>query len=296
MLDVVTVRAPAKVNLALAVGAARADGYHPICSWMVTFDLFDELEVKRLLPDRFSRYAILWHADARRRSDIDWPITKDLAVRAHLALQRRLARPLPVQVRLEKRIPVGGGLGGGSSNAAAMLRALNELFDLRLRVADLADVGREIGADVPFLVHGGSAIVEGVGEEVSVHAHVPELHVVLAFPDARCPTADVYRRFDEGAAADLRASAVRALAAGAMGRRPRPEDLFNDLTAAAVGVAPAIGRCIAGIAEIAERPAHVSGSGSTIFVLCDDALHAEHLARAIEDRTGLPTVAVRSVG
>ena len=158
MPEKITISAPAKLNLALSVGFPNADGMHPICSWMVTVDLFDELELTRLENDRFSRYGIIWHAEAKRRSGINWPITTDLAVRAHLALEDRFRRRLPLQLKIEKRIPVGGGLGGGSSNAAAMLLAVNRLFELGLSVEELAGIGEGLGADVPFLVRGGSAI------------------------------------------------------------------------------------------------------------------------------------------
>src|SRR5206468_3336755 len=132
MTSGLTVQAPAKLTLALSVGPPDANRMHPIASWMVTVDFHDDLHLLRLPSGSFSRYAILWHKDAKRRSEINWSITKDLAVRAHLALEKYLKRDLPVQLRLEKRIPVGAGLGGGSSDAAAMLRAVNEVFDLGL--------------------------------------------------------------------------------------------------------------------------------------------------------------------
>ena len=287
----VIVHAPAKLNLALAVGPRDAGGMHPICSWMVTVNLYDDLAVKRLPADRFSRYAIIWHKDARRRGEIDWSITKDLAVRAHLALERRAQRKLPVQLKLEKRIPLGGGLGGGSSDAAAMLHAVNRLYDLGLAAEELAKIGAEIGTDVPFLVHGGSAIVEGLGDRLDRHAEVPELHAVVAFPEASCSTGEVYGRFDDLDPGPLRDGAVRALA-GALPQAPRGDGLFNDLAAAAVKIAPALADHLARLAEVAQRPAHVSGSGSSLFILCDDPLHTEHLAQAIEQRCGIPAVAV----
>ncbi|MHC5113604.1 MAG: 4-(cytidine 5'-diphospho)-2-C-methyl-D-erythritol kinase [Planctomycetota bacterium] len=292
-MDEIVVAAPAKVNLALAVGPVGADGYHEICSWMVTVDLCDELAVTRLAPGRLSRYAILWHEEARRRSEIDWSITDDLAVRAHLALERRAERGLPVQLKLSKRIPVGGGLGGGSSAGAAMLHAVNRLFALDVGVEGLADAGSTLGSDVPFLVHGGSAIVEGRGERVTTLPAMPDLDLLLVLPEARCPTAEVYRRFDDDAPGPLRADDVRAMASA--GRTPDPAEPFNDLATPAVSVAPPLGDVLERVATIAERPAHVSGSGSTVFVICDDPLHAQFLAEAVERETGLPAVAARGV-
>lgn len=291
MPETVTISAPAKLNLALSVGSPNADGMHPICSWMVTVDLFDELEVKRLEDDRFSRYAIIWHAEAKRRSEIDWPITMDLAVRAHLALEDRFRRRLPVQLKLQKRIPVGGGLGGGSSNAAAMLLAVNHLFELGLTPEELAEIGEGLGADVPFLVHGGSAIVEGLGQKLDHHDCPPDLHAVLVFPEALCPTGRVYSAFDELGSGSLQTKAVRLLA----GSPPQAEMLFNDLTAAAVRVAPALKRELERVGELAERPACVSGSGSSIFIICDEPIHASALAEAIESSLHLPAMAVSAV-
>jgi 4-diphosphocytidyl-2-C-methyl-D-erythritol kinase len=295
----VIARAPAKLNLALSVGPPEPGfgGLHPIASWMVTVNLYDDLTLTRLSPGALSRYAILWHKDARRRSEINWSMTSDLAVRAHLALEKHVGQVggLPVQMKLEKRIPVGGGLGGGSSNAAAMLRGLNDLFELNLSLDELAHVGRELGSDVPFLVHGGSAIVEGLGERITHHAphDTAIVHAVVAFPDVHCATPRVYQLFDEIGEATLRSDAVRAIAT----QRPRPADdaLFNDLAEAAMQAAPRLRDDVHSLAQLAERPAHITGSGSSIFVLCDDQMHAIALAEAIQQRGSLPAVAVRSV-
>lgn len=287
-----TVPSPGKLNLALAVGPRREDGLHPICSWMISINLADDVTLTRLPEDRLSRYAILWHEEARRRSDIDWSIRKDLAVRAHLALEQHLGRRLPVQMKLEKRIPVGGGLGGGSSNAAAMLRAVNRLFELGLSDAELASIGVTIGADVPFMLTGGSAIVEGAGERIEAHADVPELHAVLVLPEDACPTGAVYGAFDELACASTEGRRVRDLRAGGVHASTLSAQLFNDLTPAAMHIAPALREHVRHVREIAERPAHLTGSGSTLFILCDDALHAEALSSTIEERTGLAAVAV----
>jgi 4-diphosphocytidyl-2-C-methyl-D-erythritol kinase len=286
----IVVQAPAKLNLALSVGPPDPDGMHAICSWMVTLDFCDELRVTRLEADRFSRYAILWHAEARRRGEIDWPLTRDLAVRAHLALEDHAGRRLPVQLKLAKRIPVGGGLGGGSSDAAAMLRAVNELYELDLGAEELRDIAAGLGSDVPFFVTGGSATVEGFGERLEPHETLRDLHVVVVFPEVACPTGQVYAAFDGPVSAELRPQAVRDLAAGSL----RSEAIFNDLTEAAVSIAPELQAHLREIGAIAERPAHLAGSGSTLFVLCDDELHAGHLAQAIEAHLDLPALAVRT--
>ncbi len=287
--------APAKLNLALSVGPPSIDRMHPICSWMVTVDLHDELLITRLPEESLSRYAILWHADAPKRSDIDWSITRDLAVRAHLALERMVERPLPIQLKMSKRIPVAGGLGGGSSDAAAMLHGVNRLFELKLSDDELAAIANGLGSDVAFLVHGGSAIVEGLGDRIERHATVPQLHAVLAFPQAACPTGPVYGAFDRllpQRPAALDPKRVRSL----VGPRVPPDVCFNDLALPALAIAPTLRDDLEEFSELAERPAHVSGSGSTLFVICDDEFHATALADACKKRLGLAAVAVRSVG
>ncbi len=292
MPEHVCIQSPAKLNLALSVAPPGADGMHPVCTWMVTIDLCDELTVTRLESDRLSRYAIIWHPDAKRRREIDWSITRDLAVRAHLALEQREGRRLPVQMKLQKRIPAGGGLGGGSSNAAAMLRATNRLFGLGLSAEALLEVAGHLGSDVPFFVRGGSAVVEGIGERIDPLDELPELHAVVVFAEASCPTGEVYRMLDDlpGAGAGFRPDPVRALAAA--NGPVQPERPFNDLAAAAVRLAPELQGHLAALSALAERPAHLAGSGSSIFVLCDDRLHAEALASAVESRLDLPAVAV----
>ena len=290
----IVVRAPAKLNLALSVGPPGADRMHPIASWMVTTDFADDLHLRRLDDGRDSLYAIVWAPDAPRTSDIDWPIQKDLAVRAHLALERHAGRRLPVRMKLEKRIPVGGGLGGGSSDAAAMLRGLRELFDLAVSDADLQELARTLGSDVPFLVRGGSAIVEGLGERLEHHDRSPDLHAVLAFPAAACPTGPVYGKFDlMRPDASLRPARVRALAATPSLAHDAP---FNDLAEPAIAVTPVLADEIADLESVTGRRAHVSGSGSTLFVLCEGRLEADLLAEQVRLRAALPAVAVSARG
>lgn len=284
--------APAKLNLALAVGPPSAGGYHPICSWMTTIDLYDEIEVRRLDPGTLSRYAVVWHEEARSTSRIDWAIRDDLAVRAHLALEDTVGRSLPAQITVSKRIPVGSGLGGGSSDAAATLRAVNDLYGLALPRARLLAIAGRLGSDVPFLLDGGAAIVEGFGETLEA-SEIPAIHAVLVFPDVACATGPVYARFDAIGGGDFDAGRVRSLALAGEGAL-RDGPLHNELMRAACDLWPELDGHVVQVSEIAERPAAMSGSGSTLFVLADDQVHAQALARAIETRLDLPAVPVRS--
>lgn len=294
-------RAPAKVNLALAVGPPRAsDGFHPICSWMTTLSLADDLDLVRLEDDRLSRFAIVWADDAPRPSPIDWPISKDLAVRAHALLETEAGRTLPLQMKLSKRVPVGGGLGGGSSDAAAMLVGVRALFSLGISDARLRELAMTLGSDVGFFLaddvgtdegppanRGKAAIVEGFGERLTaVPAH--SAHFVLLFPEFGCPTGPVYKAFDALAPGALREREVHTLA-----RAPRidPHGLFNDLAAAAETVVPGLGPIRTRAAEVAGCPVHLTGSGSTMFVVGDSASHAVEVCGALNG-AGLGVVGV----
>ena len=291
MMRSIHIQAPAKINAALSVGPPTSNGMHPICSWMLTIDLHDEMTLTALEPDRLSRYAIMWHDEALQRREIDWSITSDLAVRAHQSIEKYVGRPLPIQMKLEKRIPLGGGLGGGSSDAAAMLRGINMLFDLSIQDDVLERLASELGSDIPFLVRGGSAIVEGTGERVEHLDSIPEAHAVLILPEMGCETGSVYRKLDEMNPTKVDPAAVRSLATiGFDGDR-----LFNDLAEPALEVANGLRAIRDELAGIAKLPVHVSGSGSTLFIACGDAATATALAAEINSTTGLSTMPVSAI-
>ncbi len=286
----ITRLARAKLNLALAVAPPRAaDGFHPIASWMHPIELADELLVTRLEDDRLSRYAILWHDGAPKKSPIDWPITKDLAVRAHHLLEALAGRPLPVQMKLDKRIPVGGGLGGGSSDAAAMLLAVRDLFDLDLSRDELIALAMQLGSDVAFFLEPGPALVEGLGERLERTPPPPPAlrDVLLIIPPFGCPTGPVYKSFDTLISRgdhEFREHSARELARSA---NVRAELLFNDLARPAETVAPTL-RDISerASAALAGAPVHVTGSGSTLFCLPpahDTSRALESLRAALAD-------------
>lgn len=288
MRERLEVRGPAKLNLALSVGGPDEAKMHPICGWMATVDLFDDLELVRLPVGHPSRYAVIWHEEARRTSDIDWSISKDLTTRAHRALEQAVGRGLSVQAKVEKRIPVGGGLGGGSADAAAMLHGVNALFELGLSTEELAEISAPLGSDIPFLVHGGAAVVGGLGERIDAVPPPEGLNVVLILPPTSCPTGPVYGRLDElRPVAEVADDRVRSMATDPL----QAASLFNDLGQAAFDLHPELLEDRDRVAAVAESPVHLSGSGSTLFVLASGPLEADLLAQAIEERTGLPAVA-----
>lgn len=271
----------AKINLSLSVGLPieKNGMMHPIASLMSTIDFCDVLTVTRLDEGDLSRYAILWDEDAPQQTPIDWLITSDLAVRAHRYLEAKVGRPLPVQLKLEKRIPVGAGLGGGSSDAAAMLRATAALFDLDV---DLHAIGASIGSDIPFLIDGGTQLVTGLGE-ILEPLDEENRSLVLVLPAYGCPTGEVYDAFDDLAKGELALDRVRG------------GDIFNDLTPAAIEISEDLLSDMSQVRLIAKEEVHLSGSGSSMFVICDNTMHAEALAPVIEEKTGLVAIATKTI-
>lgn len=285
--------AHAKINLALAVGPPQPpSGYHPISSWFVPIDLHDVVAVS---PAPHSSFSINWAPDAPRTSPIDWPTDKDLARRAHLAFEAALGRPCPAAITVSKRIPVGGGLGGASTDAAAVLRALRELFAPHMTEQDLVAIAATLGSDVAYFCDTAGpaprqAIVEGLGERIERTRAVGG-SLLLVVPPFGCATRDVYRAFDSAPDAANgfaeRASRVRSLQRAALTRGLCATPLFNDLADPACTVAPPLRAIARDLGALLDRPAHITGSGSCLFV---PALHAELFALAPRARAASPTL------
>lgn len=234
------VPAPAKLNLFLHVTGRRADGYHLLESLMVLLDFGDRiaLEVRDDgVVTRLGGYEGV-------------PEDDDLAVRAARLLKERSGSPLGAGIAVEKRIPIGGGLGGGSSDAASVLLALNRLWGLSLSRAALAEIGLALGADVPFFVFGESALVSGIGERMRAVSVPPSWYVVLVPPET-VPTARV---FASPKLTRDSASATIPLFPEGFGR--------NDLQDVATGFYPTIAERLAWLARFA--PARMTGSGSCV--------------------------------
>jgi 4-diphosphocytidyl-2-C-methyl-D-erythritol kinase len=291
-----TLPCPAKVNLALSVGPPDRRGYHPIASWMVALDWGDQLTVTRLRDGEASGFDVAYAADAPRREPIDWPLERDLACRAHRALEAHVGRPLPVSVKLRKRVPTGAGLGGGSSDAGAMLVGLDRLFSLQLTAVQLATIGATLGSDVSFAVGAAAgraaALVSGLGERIAWLDLPTPLHLVLLLPPMRCPTGPVYAAFDR-MAADGRVSAVGADESrvhGLSASGSAVTGLFNDLAEPAMHVAPGLRSVRDRAAEAIGDAVHVTGSGAGLFCVVSSREAGEAAAGRL--RVALPQVPV----
>lgn len=181
------VKAPAKINLSLDVLYKRADGYHELEMVMTTVDLADRLELELINDDR-----IIIHSQTRFVPDDD----RNLAYKAAKLLKDRFNIKSGASITIEKNIPVAAGLAGGSSDAAAVLRGMNKLWDLGLTLDELAELGAEIGSDVSFCVYGGTALAKGRGEIITPLPPPPNCWVVLAKPAIGVSTAEVYEHLN----------------------------------------------------------------------------------------------------
>jgi len=260
----VRARCPAKLNLFLEILGRRPDGYHDLATVMVPIDLFDTLEV----------------TEARRFTlDVEGPPLPGVNTveKAYRAVAKR--RKIPgVRARLVKGIPAGSGMGGGSSDAAAMIEALDRLFGLGL---DRDAVAAEIGSDVNFFLGRDPALCTGRGEQVAPLVSRTPVHAVVVWPGFSLSTAEVYRRVRQFLTRTPR-DVIDFLnrfdrgETGALGRA-----LFNRLESAAFDLHPELGRARRALARLPFAGARMTGSGSALYGLCSSRSEAERLARRV---------------
>ena len=259
--------APAKINLGLQVTGRRRDGYHEVVTVLQTLEFSDVVSVQSA-PTVTGRPSLPGLAPE-----------DDLALRAAHHLRQALGVRTGARVRVEKRIPAAAGLGGGSANAAAVLAALNRLWDANVDHTRLEEIAAALGADVPFLVHGGTALATGRGDALRELPQAPMRHVVLVRPEIDLATADVYAELRQSEWSD----GGQALAlAEAITDGNLPEHLLrNDLTPAAARLAPVIDEILATLGAAGARPALMAGSGATCFGLFTDAREAQEALECV---------------
>jgi 4-diphosphocytidyl-2-C-methyl-D-erythritol kinase len=249
----VVVRAHAKINLSLRVTGARPDGFHDLRTVFQSLALHDTLRFT-VRPGPFDLQCDTEGVPLDGRN---------LVWRAATALWRFLGRkgdPCDVSISIEKQIPLQGGLGGGSSDAAAAMTALSSLWRAQVSPSDLAAIGSELGADVPYFLVGGTALGLGRGDQLYPLIDGPPFWVVVVVPPFGVPTADAYRWYDEQAGGCI-ARGVRL-----DGVWP-PLEVVNDLEAVVVRRYPAIGSMKELLEESGAAAAAMSGSGSSVFGL-----------------------------
>lgn len=258
--------APAKLNLSLLVAPPRRDGYHPIESLVQTIEWCDTLEFEEV--DERADVVEIEHPDIDQEDNL---VSKALAA-------VRAAGSFPTQrVRVTKHLPVGAGLGGGSSDGAAAALAAGELAGLtRSEVADLAT---GLGADIPLFLVGGTLVMTGIGEVLDPRPPLQRLAFAAIVPEFRLDTAEVYRAWDRLEGPVGEALPERSLPPSLRGGMP----LRNDLLPAAVSVEPMLAEFMAEVRDHWGQPVALTGSGSGCFGVFGDIGEASDAAAAVAD-------------
>ncbi|WP_067816660.1 4-(cytidine 5'-diphospho)-2-C-methyl-D-erythritol kinase [Nocardia inohanensis] len=262
----VIVRAPSKVNLHLGVGDLRDDGYHDLTTVFQALSLSDDLEIAPAAAMRVT-------ATGEGADEVPTDST-NLVWRAAVRLAERTGRAPQVEIGIAKGIPVAGGMAGGSADCAAALVGLNELWELGLGRTELSEIAAELGSDVPFALHGGTALGHGRGEKLLPVLSRNTFHWVLALAKGGLSTPAVFKELD------------RLREAGDPPRLGQPEELLqalasgdpkqlapllgNDLQAAALSLKPELRRTLRGGVGAGALAGIVSGSGPTCAFLCED--------------------------
>jgi 4-diphosphocytidyl-2-C-methyl-D-erythritol kinase len=286
----VTVRVPGKVNLFLGVGDRRPDGYHELTTVFHAVSLSDDVTVSS--ADVLSLRVT---GEGAHEVPVD---ERNLAWKAAELMAEHVGRAPDVDIIIEKSIPVAGGMAGGSADAAAVLVAINSLWELGVPRRDLHVMAAKLGSDVPFALHGGTALGTGRGEDLATVLARNTFHWVLAFGTGGLSTAAVYAEID------------RLREAGAPPRLDDPEPLLaalsagdphtlapllgNDLQPAALSLAPGLRRTLRAGGEAGALTGLVSGSGPTCAFLCSSAQSAVDVSAELAGAGVCRTVRVAS--
>ena len=282
---VITLDARAKVNLTLEILGKRPDGYHALRSVVMPVTLCDTLRFTlRTTPDTVMTTTLEPNVDG---SHIGAP-EKNLVVRMATLIQTRYGISAGVDIALHKRIPIGGGLGGGSADAAAVIRGLNQLWNLNLSLSEMVELGAELGSDIPALVQGGAVLMEGRGEFVTPlfsgvsREECPGTWMIIANPGVMCPTGEVFKKwspdltppplFLHNIHSSIRNSDVAALAAA----------LFNGLQRGVFENYPAVAKAAQALHDAGCFGVLLSGSGASVFGLVRDEQHGAEVSQRLQ--------------
>lgn len=285
----IRVPAPAKVNLYLEVVGKRPDGYHELRTVMQTVNLLDEVELEPA-PDG----TISLECDAPGMP----PEEDNLVYRAAIALQERFEIEQGARIRLKKRIPAGGGLGGGSSDCAAALKGLSRLWEIDGKADALHEIATGLGSDIPFFLTGGTAVCKGRGEQVVAVPCFHDFHYVLVMPGFPVSTAKVYANVTKGLTSP-QGKLKKVLRGIREGKLDLLADGFhNDLEEPAHRVSTKLAEIRSTLERLPwaanGKRLLLCGSGSSFFVILEKPDEACRCAEAISDRLSVKSVAVQT--
>ena len=259
---------PAKINLFLQVLGKRPDGYHDLMSLMCCIGLYDTVS----LTFGVKKIAVSCHHPGVPEDD------KNLAFGAAHLFLKTLKKNEGVKIIIQKRIPVAAGLGGGSSNAAAVFLGLNRYYGYPFSTEELMSMGLSIGADVPFFIFQKPAIASGIGEKLEAYQNLKNLKILLVFPDFSVSTADVYKKLNLGLTKCKKK--LKSFLLNEQRFDPRCH-LCNDLEAVTASKYPVINTIKEALLNHGALGALMTGSGPTIFGLFSDSNAASRASQAL---------------
>lgn len=281
--SVITIEARAKINLTLEILGKRTDGYHELRSVVMPVSLTDTLTLTTTYAQVAMTLTVGPGVDVSKIGTVD----RNLAVRAARLMQERYRVNAGARIHIHKRIPIGGGLGGGSADAASVIRGLDELWHLNRPLDELMMLGAELGSDIPALVHGGAVVMEGRGEHVTcafpggLPSTCAGFWLIIANPGIMCPTADVFRKFRGGLTpppfilhnilSSIRTSDVSAAA----------DALYNGLQQGVFESYPEVAQTATRLQEAGCLGVLLSGSGASVFGLARDEEHGQEICRSL---------------
>lgn len=265
--NLMRLQAPAKINLYLDVIGKRPDGYHELVSLMCCVGIHDTVRFSFHPPDNRPALSVTCH-----HPDVP-PGPENLAWRAAAAFFEKSGLPGRVRIFIDKQIPVGGGLGGGSSDAAAVLKGLNRHFGSPLDPETLAGLGRRIGADVPFFLLGRPAVATGVGEKLTAFSGLCPADIVLVYPGRPVSTAEVFGKLNLALTKNKKINTKSIFEPG--WQADMSNRLHNALEPVAMQICPEIKTAKDALIACGASGALMSGSGSSVFGLFTDSVRAE---------------------
>jgi len=277
-LEEITLPSFAKINWRLRIMGRRRDNYHELSTVFQTVTLHDELKFIRNDDESLRLFS-----DAQ-----DIPTDEsNLILRAARLLRERFGVRKGADVHLTKRIPAGGGLGGGSSNAAMALLALARLWEIELRKENLVELGGHLGADVPFFFTGGTALGKGLGTEITPLHDVNADHLLIVTPGVRVSTAEAYKSLNARALTMADSAAILSVSrATAQFPDSLPEALYNDFEPVVFGLEPEIAHAKERLLRRGAQGALLSGSGSSVFGIFDSRAESVRALESLSSETG----------